>query len=226
MFPLYSGNLPEHQNYNWENQAEQRAVVGTITGVYYVDHERNPYSDPSSPTTSSLICYQVTCETRRPVGQVVMEFVTASGQLTGIESWDQVDVLPLGLGVRVDFTEGDVQRPVIVGTEWDFQSKLLHNAADGPKTKWVRRGFEFEVDKNGDVDLKLRDTGQLRILDSDGNVILRVLENGNIELGGTSGLSEVCVKKFYTDVAAALAGLSAPLPGAPSSYYTSKTKAK
>lgn len=162
-FPEYSGNLPEHCNVNWEDRDPQLVVDGKITGVYYVDHERNPYSEPSSPTTSSVICYQVTTEARRPYGQTVLEFVTVSGQLTGIEAWDQVDVLPLGLGVKVQFTEGDEQRPVIASTEWDFNSKLLHNKADGPKTVTVRRGARDEIDKDGQRSLASASGQQLNL---------------------------------------------------------------
>lgn len=195
---LPGNNTPPHLDQSWEFGVFQPPVEGTVTGVFYPGDPNNPTSDAEN---SGTIVYQVTIETRRPYGQNVLFPVPAINHLTDVEGWDQVDPIPVGTGVFVEFTEGDRERPIISGVLWKYNSKLLKPVADQPHSEWDRRGVKTRVDKDGNAEIELASSKSLKIKDSSGNVLLEIVHTGGgyeIHLGGDSGVEKLIDARFAT----------------------------
>lgn len=198
MSGLVGNNTPPHLDRSWESGILRPCVEGIVTGVFYPGDPNNPLSDSE---TSGVIAYQVTVETRRPYGQGVLFPVPAADQFTGIEGYDQVDPIPVGTGVLVEFMEGDQERPLICRVLWGYNSKLLKSLADQPHSEWDRRGAKHRVDKYGNVEIEISETRSLKIKDSAGNVLLQIIDPGSgyeIHLGGDGSLQKLMTEAMMS----------------------------
>lgn len=169
------GNQPQHARGGWGSQIPVFPTEGTIRGIYYPDDTGNVASDSSNPTGSGVILYQVKVELRAPYGQRVLEYVPAGNQFTGIQTWDQCDPYPIGMGVCVIFLEGNVERPIIAFPMWNYNSTLLHVKDDGPKYTLVRNGATDTIDKDGNRSIVPRSGSQLSLGDALGSSGLKKL---------------------------------------------------
>lgn len=219
------GKWPKHTNYDWFNRPPAFPAEGKITGIYYPDEEGNKASDQANPTTSGVILYQVQVELRRPYGQRTLDYVPAGNQFTGLQSWDQSDPYPVGMGVCLIFLEGDVERPVIAWPMWDYTSALLHIKDDGPKYKLVRNGAEDTIDKDGNRSIVPKSGSLLTLGDALGSSGLKKLIDERAAAQYNSHTHTVTVSNTGTGVAETVIS-AGPSNSIGASHMTDTTRAK
>jgi len=120
--------------------------------------------------------------------------------------------LSVGQKVAVDFAEGDYNRPIIEDVWPDDSTQLPSDSAH----RWRIHGVAISIDVEGNVTLQVPQDKGITINNHNGSQVVRVLENGSVELGdGTLRrlIDERIVEAFNTH--------THPTPAGPSSAPTS-----
>ena len=156
--------------------------LGKIADVLCKDHTRND--------TGNITLYDVTIYPQKPSLEVTLPAVQILGQMSGQDEGE--DPLSVGDWVVVRFLGGDAERPYIAG-RWQNQetTAVAQTTAQHPRTRIIRRGVAWEVDKDGKASLQLKEDQSFKLLDSNGAVLLEVIDNGGgyeVHLGGNAGL--------------------------------------
>lgn len=117
--------------------------------------------------------------------------------------------------VLVAFIEEDPDRPFILSRycNLDQESEVSQTEAEAPHYRKRINGVNLSVAKDGTADLTLPASKTLTLRNEAGDVILRVLENGDIELGQAS-LKALVTEDFISGLHAAVsAAVIAPGDG-------------
>lgn len=175
-----------------------RPVAGEIVGVKTGD----------TLTTYDLIIWP---QTAGFTGAFQFSRVLYLGQQAG-GSCEKHTPLVVGQKVAVEFAEGDYNRPLIVDLWPDDSTQIPSDDAH----RWRINGVQIAIDVEGNVTLQLPQNKGITISNHSGNQVVRVLENGSVELGdGTLRrlIDERIVEAFNTH--------THPTPAGPSSVPTS-----
>lgn len=107
--------------------------------------------------------------------------------------------------VLVDFIEEDPDRPFILSRycNLDQESEVSQTEAEAPHYRKRINGVKLSVAKDGTADLTLPANKTLTLRNEAGDALLRVLENGDIELGQAS-LKALVTEDFISGLANAL----------------------
>ncbi len=164
--------------------------VGKVAAVLCKDHPQNP--------TGNITLYDVTIYPQKPSLGVTLPAVQILGQMSGQDEGE--DPLSVKDWVVVRFLGGDAERPYIAG-RWQNQetTAVAQTTAQHPRTRIIRRGVAWEVDKDGKSSLQLKEDQSFKLLDSNGAVLLEVIDSGGgyqVHLGGNAGLLRLLTENF------------------------------
>lgn len=179
-------SLPEHLDLLPADLPLAFPAVGEIKAVFPKDHEQNQ-------TGGQFTTYQVQMYWQRPCHSALLNRqVAALGQQAGGDIDWEIPYL-VGQKVMVQFLEGDPNRPLIMGRIPDAtqSNQVSQDTVDQPQTTISINGARFVVTKEGDVKITMASARSVQCLNQNGDVIADIVENGDVKLGGSTGLNRL-----------------------------------
>ena len=178
-------------------------IVGKVVAVHAKQTAQNP---------QDVTLYDVEIYPRSGIGALTLPPCPYAPSASG-GAIETEEPLTEGESVLVSFLEGDVDRPFILSryVNLDTASDVSQAASEAPHYRKKVNGLKVSVAKDGTTDLTLPQGKVLTLRNEAGAVLLRVLESGDIELGGAS-LRALVTEDFYSALANAFT-LAAVAPG-------------
>jgi len=170
--------IEEHLDTSWEDYPPVLPMVGKVVNVLCYDDPRNP--------TGKITLYDVEIYQQQPSTIHLIEAVPYCGQLAGGAN-ESEDPLLVGQLVDVVYSEGNPNRPLILGPRFDREhnTSVAQTTAEHPRVKHRRNGVDLEIDKNGKLTLRLASNQSMDIYDGAGQVKIEITTDGKVRLFGT-----------------------------------------
>lgn len=193
-------SIPEHLDVHYDDFPNVMEMIGEVRDVICKDDPRN--------LVGKFTVYGVDMYQQRPSTIYYMDNVPYIGQNAGIGN-ESEDPLLVGQLVIVKFLEGDPNRPCIVRPYFNknHETAVAQTKEQHPRVKHVRNGVDLTIDKHGETILKLPEGKALTVVDRNGDQVLKVDEDGDVELGDGT------LRRLVDErIVAAINGLSWTIP--------------